>query len=57
MDVLTRQALLGHQDPKSTEVYTHLAMRKLSAVVDHSNPLGKMDTPVSGLRRRLEGKK
>lgn len=56
VDVLTRQALMGHEDPKSTEVYTHLAMRKLSGVVEQANPLGKMNTPVTGLRRQLEGK-
>ncbi|HRD65736.1 MAG TPA: tyrosine-type recombinase/integrase [Candidatus Competibacter sp.] len=49
VDLLQRQALLGHADPKSTEVYTHLATRKLMETVDHANPLGKIRTPVSQL--------
>lgn len=51
IDLLQRQALLGHQDPKTTEVYTHLAMRKLTQAVDKANPLGKIRTPVTELAR------
>lgn len=57
VDMLTRQQLMGHADPKSTAIYTHLAMRKLARDSDRSNPLAKMRTPVSDLLRRLEGKK
>lgn len=53
IDLLTRQDLLGHEDPKSTAIYTHLAMRKKMQVVDRANPLGKMKTPVSELLKRL----
>lgn len=49
VDLLERQALLGHADPKSTEVYTHLAARKLLDTVDRANPLSKMSTPVTKL--------
>lgn len=53
VDLLERQALLGHADPKSTEVYTHLATRKLIDTVDKANPLGKISTPVSKLLEAL----
>jgi len=42
VDILQRQALLGHEDPKSTAIYTHLAARRLREIVDRSNPLAKM---------------
>lgn len=51
IDLLQRQALLGHQDPKTTEVYTHLAMRKLQQAMDKANPLGKIKTPVTDIAR------
>ncbi|MDT8372087.1 MAG: tyrosine-type recombinase/integrase [Gammaproteobacteria bacterium] len=50
---LSAQALMGHEDPKTTEIYSHLAMRKLTDVVDRSNPLGKIHTPVSDLVKHL----
>lgn len=53
IDLLQRQALLGHQDPKTTEIYTQLAMRKLTESVDKANPLGKIQTPVSELARMM----
>lgn len=54
-DVPTTTAanLLGHEDPKTTKIYQHLAMRKLAATVDKSNPLGKIKTPVSSLLAQL----
>jgi len=53
VDMATRQKLLGHADPKSTTIYTHLARRKLAREVDRANPLAKMKTPVSDLLKRL----
>lgn len=53
VDLLTRQQLFGHADPKTTAIYTQLAMRKLTRVVDQANPLGKMKTPVSALLTEL----
>ncbi|WP_238843273.1 tyrosine-type recombinase/integrase [Vibrio cincinnatiensis] len=47
------QALMGHADPKTSEIYTHISMRKMTNVLDKGNPLGKMDTPVSALLREL----
>lgn len=49
----TAASLMGHEDPKTTKVYQHLAMRKLTATVDKSNPLGKIKTPVSSLLAQL----
>lgn len=57
VDILIRQQLLGHSETKSTEIYTHLAIRKLARESDRANPLAKMRTPVSDLLRRLESKK
>ncbi len=50
---LTMQELMGHADPKSTSIYTQLAMRKKMATVDRAAPLSKMRTPVSELLKRL----
>jgi site-specific recombinase XerD len=53
VNMLNTQKLLGHADPKSTEIYTHTAMRKLTREVDRANPLAKMSTPVSDLLKQL----
>lgn len=54
VDLLVRQALLGHSKPETTEIYSHLAMRKLTDTVDRANPLGKMPRgPTHGLAARL----
>lgn len=52
--LFANQALMGHSDPKSTEIYTHLAMRKLRRTVDKANPLGKLRTPVLEDLRRID---
>lgn len=49
LDIITRQILLGHADPKATEIYTQMALRKLTSQVDKANPLGKVKTAVSPL--------
>ncbi|MFZ5514677.1 MAG: tyrosine-type recombinase/integrase [Pseudomonadota bacterium] len=54
VDILTRQALMGHEDPKSTEIYSHLALRKLAGAVDRANPLAKIKTPVTELLQSLK---
>lgn len=51
--MLSIQELMGHADPKSTSIYTQLAMRKKMATVDKAAPLSKMRTPVSELLKRL----
>ena len=54
VDILTRQELMGHVDPKSTAIYTHLAMRKKIAASDIGNPLGKIRTPMSDLIAKMK---
>jgi site-specific recombinase XerD len=53
VDLIARQRLMGHEDAKSTEIYDHLAMRKLTREADRANPLAKIKTPVSDLLKRL----
>lgn len=50
---VTAAKLMGHDDPKNTAIYQHLAMRKLTRTVDASNPLSKMKTPVGDLLRAI----
>lgn len=57
VNVLTAQKLLGHADPKTTGIYTHTALRKLTREVDRANPLAKIRTPASDLLQRLKGMK
>lgn len=55
VDLLTRQSLLGHADPSTTEIYSHLATRKLRKVVEKSAPTAKMGTtPMRSVERRLQ---
>ncbi|OHC66531.1 MAG: hypothetical protein A2040_10730 [Rhodocyclales bacterium GWA2_65_19] len=54
IDLVTRQRLMGHADPKTTEIYDHLAMRKVTRDVDRANPLAKIRTPASDLLRQLK---
>lgn len=53
VDLLLRKALMGHTDANSTEIYSHLATRKLTKVVERSNPLAKVQTPVTDLLRHM----
>lgn len=57
VDLIKRQALLGHEDPKTTEIYTHLAMRKLTQIVDAANPFRNIRTPLTDLVQELERRK
>lgn len=52
-DLLVRQDILGHIDPKSTEIYTALAMGRKARVLDRAGPLGQMKTPVTELLKRM----
>ncbi|MFA6971657.1 MAG: tyrosine-type recombinase/integrase [Gallionella sp.] len=56
VNIINAQKLLGHSDPKSTEIYVHTASRQLTREVDRANPLGKMNTPVSALLKQLNQK-
>lgn len=53
VDLLIRQALLGHADPASTSLYTQLAIRKLFDTVDRANPLGKIRTAVTDIANAM----
>lgn len=53
INLISIKALLGHERADTTEIYTRLAMRKLTEHVDQANPLGKMRTPVSELIQQL----
>ncbi|PHS25941.1 MAG: recombinase XerD [Methylophaga sp.] len=55
VNILSAQALLGHESADTTAIYSHLAMRKLTKDVDRANPLGKMHTPVTDLIPHLNG--
>lgn len=53
VDQAIRQELMGHADPRSTEIYTHLAMRKKMTEADRANPFTKIRTPVGDLISKL----
>jgi site-specific recombinase XerD len=55
VDLITRQRLMGHEDPKTTAIYDHLAIRKVTRDVDRANPLAKIRTPASDLLKQLKG--
>lgn len=53
IDPWRRKALMGHADIKSTEVYTHLAARKLREASDRANPLKPLRAPVLDSAREI----
>ena len=53
-NLLVQQGLLGHADPKTTEIYSHIATRKMVAAVDKANPLRKIPNPISDLARAMK---
>lgn len=56
VDLLIRQKLLGHADPKSTAIYSHIAFRKLRKAATDANPMKRIKNPASGLAAFLRGK-
>lgn len=54
VDLVVRQRLMGHADPKSTAIYDHTALRRLVREVDRANPLTRMRTPVTELLAKLK---
>lgn len=53
VDLLLRSELMGHEDPKHTKIYTHLATRRKLEEIDRAGPLSKIKSPVSDLLARL----
>lgn len=51
----TTQRLMGHADPKSTEIYIELSMRKNMRTVDQHAPMAKMRTPIGEFLKRVPG--
>ena len=47
------QALMGHADIRSSQVYIHMATRKKTERSDISNPLGKVSTPMSDMAKQF----
>lgn len=43
-DLRTIQELLGHKDISTTQIYTHVANKKLKSIVDNFHPLAKKTT-------------
>lgn len=56
VDLVVRQRLLGHAKPESTEVYSHIAYRKLRQEMKRANPLASIRTPATGLAGLLKGR-
>ncbi|WP_109341095.1 tyrosine-type recombinase/integrase [Saliniradius amylolyticus] len=48
------QSILGHADPKTSQTYIKLAVRKLTDVLDKANPLEKLNTPISPLAKEFK---
>lgn len=53
VDLILRQELLGHVDPKTTAIYDSLSSRRKTSTLDKSGPLAKIKTPVTEVLRRL----
>ena len=54
VDLITLSQLMGHSSTDTTKIYTGTALRRLQRAVDKSNPLAKIRTPATGLRKLLE---
>lgn len=52
--LLIHQGLMGHADPKTTELYSHIANRKKAEAILKASPMRNIRTPVSDLVRHLE---
>ena len=55
-NTLQIQAVLGHADPKTSEIYAKMARRKLTQLLDKTNPLSKINTKVSPLIDEMKKK-
>lgn len=48
-----RMRLMGHRSANTTEIYDHMAMRKLTQIIHKSSPFQRIKSPASGLIGRL----
>jgi site-specific recombinase XerD len=53
VDLILRQELMGHADPKSTAIYDSMAMRRKVRSLDAAGPLAKIKSPASALLAKL----
>lgn len=56
VDDSNRADLMGHEGVDTTRIYTHLAMRKKTKLMDQANPLGKIHTPVSAMLNKTQAR-
>lgn len=54
INTLQIQAVFGHADPKTSEIYARIARGKLTEVIDKANPLRKINTAVSPLVQEMK---
>lgn len=54
INILISQDLMGHEDPKTTQTYSRLAIRKKIEAIDKASPMRKISTPVTEMVRYLE---
>lgn len=57
VDIRVIQALMGHADINTTQIYTHLAAKKLSDIMTKAGPLRHLRSPARDLARHLDGQR
>jgi integrase/recombinase XerD len=53
-NLLLQQDLMGHADPKSTQIYSAMTMRRKLKAIDTAAPLAKIKSPMSVVLARME---
>lgn len=53
-NLFIHQELMGHADPKTTQIYNTLAMRQKMKAIDKASPMRNIRTPVTDLVRHIE---
>lgn len=54
--ILVMQQLMGHRKPESTEIYSHIAFRKMREAAMKSNPMKRVKHPAAGLAAMMKGR-